>query len=166
MVGGMNVQQQHLLHPVQMLGGKVKSGPSSCMETSMLQSSRKEGDGMRPLTVQEKDQSQTSKQRANKALTANRAKHGYAIRLLKGSPCIVRLDGQDIVLDYELLRGMLRRLKGRRVDMRMRDPFNPYMIILHNDLWGRGKGEIELKQLPDYQREHLNDLPIIELNSD
>lgn len=119
---------------------------------------------MRPLTVQEKAQSQVAKQRVNKALIADRAKLGDSIRLLKGSPCTVRLDGREIILDYELLRGMLRRLKGRRVDMRIKDMFT--LIILHNDLWGRSKGEIELKQLPDYQREHLTELPVIELNSD
>ncbi|WP_342440001.1 hypothetical protein NSS79_15345 [Paenibacillus sp. FSL L8-0436] len=118
---------------------------------------------MRPLTLEEKAQSQAAKKRANKALTADRAKRGYTIRLLKGSPVIVRLDGREINLDYELLRGMLQRLKGRRVNI---SSTLTYVMIIHSDPWSRNKGEIVLNQLPDYQREHLTDLPIIELNLD
>ncbi|GEM_PF-6248443 len=123
---------------------------------------------MRPLTLEEKTQSQSAKKRANKALTADRAKIGYTIRNLKGSPVIVRLDGEEITLDYELLRGMLRRLKGRCIDMRV---LNPYLLggsyalaIYHSAPGSRSKGEIELYQVPDYQRMHLSDLPIIQLD--
>lgn len=125
---------------------------------------RKEAEALRPLTKEEKGKSQAAKKRANKSLTADRAKHGYALRLLKGSPAIVLLEGRGIVINYDLLRGMHQRLKRRHVTMRIE---NQILIIVHHaTLWGRDKGSIELYELPDYQRLHLTDLPIIDLNTD
>ncbi|MBT2287994.1 hypothetical protein J7E73_02385 [Paenibacillus albidus] len=142
---------------------------------------------MRSLTIEEKALSQAARKRANTALKADRQKidkqrraaikakadESYRARLLqqiqsmkdvKGSPVIVRLDGQDAVLNYELLHGLHRKLKRRHVNLKIER--QTLIIVHHLTLWGGDKGYIELYELPDYQRLHLSDLPIIKLNTD
>lgn len=129
---------------------------------------------MRALTIEEKAQSKAARKIANKALADARKKTGSSYvwdqhyRMIKGSPATVRLVGGEITLNYELLRGMLRKLKDRRVDIRFMNAYlrggSDSLAIYHSDLWSFGKGEIELFNLPDYQRILLSDLPIIEID--
>ncbi|MBY9078283.1 hypothetical protein KIH86_17765 [Paenibacillus sp. HN-1] len=148
---------------------------------------------IRALTTEEKALSQAAKKRSNKALSAERAKirkqrdvafkanaseayrDGLLRQLLsinkdvKGSPAIVRLSsvwwtGGEIVIDYELLRGMLRRLKGRYISSMKVS--GGVLTIVHSVPFQRNRGEVELYQIPDYQRIHLTDLPVIELDFD
>lgn len=124
---------------------------------------------MRPLTIDEKAKSQTARKLANKALADARKKIGaytwdQHYRMVKGSPVKLQMDGQEIVLNYELLRGMYQKLKRRYFSVKIE---NQTLIIVHHvTLWGRDKGSIELYELPDYQKHHLIDLPTIELNTD
>lgn len=142
---------------------------------------------MRPLTIEEKARSQAARKRANSVLgaewkkidkqyraavkakadvlrTENLLRQMRAIHDIKGSPVIVRLDGEEIVLNYELLQGYRRKLKRRQVNMRIEDKM---LIITHHlTLWGGDKGYIELYELPNYQRLLLTDLPTIDLNID
>ncbi|MNC31078.1 hypothetical protein D3C75_793870 [compost metagenome] len=130
---------------------------------------------IRALTTEEKALSQAAKKRANKALDIDRKKLGGTFwdqhyRMAKGNPVFVRLTSEEIVLDYDLLRGMVRRLKGRRIEMRILKPYLPSgpfaLALYHSDPWSCAKGEIELFQIPDYQRMHLTDIPVIELDFD
>lgn len=139
---------------------------------------------MRPLTIEEKAQSRAARKQANKDLAAARknidrqyvaavkAKASEAkkeqlrlqmkaIREVKGLPVIVQRPEGVITLNYELLHGMLRRLKGRWVKLRLD---NGMLHITHTERSNGNHGEVQLYEMPRYQRLLLMDLPIIQLD--
>jgi hypothetical protein len=142
---------------------------------------------IRSLTPEEKALSQTARKQANKILqderrkaekeyrAAVKAKAGetYMERLLrqvrainevKGSPVTVRISSQEIVIDYDLLRGMLRRLKNRYINSIKISA--GLLTIVHSVPFHRSCGEVVLYQIPDYQRMHLTNIPEIDIEVD
>ncbi|MGG3278882.1 hypothetical protein [Paenibacillus solani] len=149
---------------------------------------------MRTLTAEEKALSKAAKQRANKHLQAQRRDIDARIRKLKnapdpeypvshhrstavlaaesemlqdvkGDPVVLKLDGSSIILNYEMLRRLIRSLKNRQWNMSLdTSTGSPVLIITHHiNLWGKDRGYIELYDLPSYQKELLTELPVIEI---
>ncbi len=140
---------------------------------------------MRPLTSEEKARCTNARKRANKALREQRRAIGVklrdlpessrigevllfefeSIRDIKGYPVTVSLNGNEMVLNYELLRCFDRSLKNRIKSIKIvwRDNCPVLLIDHHTRYWSKDVGSIELYELPAYQRELLTDLPIVEI---
>ncbi|REK69325.1 hypothetical protein [Paenibacillus paeoniae] len=141
---------------------------------------------MRALTALEKVASEAARKRVNKVFGAKRTEIGVQLRKLpitaerrrkelwaqcesvrdiKGLPVKLRVNDVEIVVNYELYRRMMRTLKGRRWCAFITvTPITGAraLIIDHKDWHSSSNGTITFNELPQYQRDLLSDLPIIE----
>lgn len=144
---------------------------------------------MRQLTTDEKAQCETTRKRANKQLQEQRKSIGLQIRKLpttcdvsarraallrqfdairdvKGAPVIAQLEGDQIVLDYELFRRLIRTLRNRHVNLKIdRSEGRPVLTVTHSEsYYSKNAGKIELYELQHCQQELLSELPVIKID--
>ncbi|MNW27547.1 hypothetical protein D3C74_43440 [compost metagenome] len=142
---------------------------------------------MRPLTPAEKAASLLARKEANTKLNEQRKAIGAelirascsgtrrkalsaglaTLSDIKGFPVTLRLEGKEIVIDYELLRRMYRTMKGKQLWIYLVEEISlvgwRYLTLKYSD--GRGNsGKLDLYELPDHKRELLKDLPVIEID--
>lgn len=117
---------------------------------------------MRPLTKEESVRSREARKRAKHELK----KHDPVDRGVGGLPVVLKSGDLDIVIDYDLVRQLLRTLKPRRYEMRIvqLSDWERALVIDHYEVGlGNGRGAADFYELPSYQRELLTDLPIVEI---
>jgi len=93
------------------------------------------------------------------ALVYRLMKERDAIRDVRGLPVQLVVDGKEFVLNYDFLRMFFRKLKGWTVDITVSDTST--LLISY----GRPPhcGQLDLRGLPKYQVELLDDLPRVVL---
>lgn len=118
---------------------------------------------MRPLTAEEKARSKEARKWANKVLSKRRRTSGERLLDVKGLPAVLKINDQEITMDYELFHRMIRKLKKRHWTMKMiQSPGGRSLIITHYaEVTGKDRGTVEFYELPAFQRELLKDLPIV-----
>jgi hypothetical protein len=82
-----------------------------------------------------------------------------AIRNVHGLPVRLTIDGEELIINYEFLQKFLRKLKGWAIDITVSDTGT--LLIRY----GRPPhyGSLELRGLPKYQTDLLDDLPRVVL---
>jgi hypothetical protein len=80
-----------------------------------------------------------------------------ALKDIKGYPVMASLDGEAILLNYELLRKLDRSLEKRGWPRTV--TIRQSALVIEYPA-----GEIGINQLPDYQAKLLKDLPVIRLD--
>lgn len=137
---------------------------------------------MRPLTTEEKARSKEARKWANKELEKRRRAIGVELRDLpvtsqrreallfefdqlrdvEGLPVILKIDLQEIAINYDLIYKFFRKLMKRNWKMEI-DQLSQSLIITHYNPWNdKDRGRAEFYELPTYQRNVLIDLPIVE----
>ncbi len=130
----------------------------------------------RPLTATESKKSTAAKREANKILRRgtelSRAYEAATLgeaRPIEGRPVIVSIQGRRMYVDYSKLRKIAttfrRSWRYTMADIKRLGGYDQKTILFlsyRND-WSPAKGSLEMYELPEYQRELLRDLPIIEV---
>lgn len=141
---------------------------------------------MRPLTADEKALTDVARKKGNKQLSEQRNSLSLKLKMLnlvsperpvllkrieslhdiKGCPVIVKSNNDEIVINYEMFRGFIRKLKNRQVTIKIdRLSSRAVLNITHSTGYNsKDFGSIELYSLPDYQMRLLIGLPVIEID--
>lgn len=141
---------------------------------------------MRPLTEAERRKSVAAKQAANAVIRPQRRRlaaeiekfgevYGYdwqlrkqaqleRLQLVTGLPVeVMSFEGDIVILDYEKLRCLTRRLKYKDWTKQF-FLTQGALVCRYQHRWDPGRnGFFELYELPAYQRELLHDLPMVPL---
>lgn len=117
---------------------------------------------LRPLTKEETDKIKAAKIAANKILSEQKKerliKNRENIKLITGNPVRLKIDGHILLVNYDLLQKLMRKLKGWNVFLQVRKSVLEISYTRKKD-----SGVFELFELPPYHANLLADMPIVEV---